>query len=86
MQVKLLLFTFYLNGGFPAVSMGKPSEQMSNFWTVQFLKNQISVFRTSLMSTVSPKYNRPFSHLHVSTLAFVPSPNVDIHKKINFVM
>jgi len=28
MRVKLLLFTFYLNGGLRAVSIGKPSEQM----------------------------------------------------------
>jgi len=39
-QVKLLLFTFYLNGGLHAVSIGKPSEWMSNFWTVQFLKTE----------------------------------------------
>jgi len=37
MRVKLLLFTFYLNGGLHAVSIGKPSEWMSNFWTVRFL-------------------------------------------------
>jgi len=36
MQVKLLLVAFYLNGELHAVSIGKPSEQMSNFWTVQF--------------------------------------------------
>jgi len=42
MQVKLLLFTFYLNGGLGlhAVSIGKPSEQMSKFWTVRFLKTK----------------------------------------------
>jgi len=40
MQVKLLLVTFYLNDGLQAVSVGKPSEQMSNFWTVQFLKTE----------------------------------------------
>ena len=40
MQVKLLLFTFYLNGRLHAVSVGKPSERMSNFWTVQFLKTE----------------------------------------------
>jgi len=38
MRVRLLLFTFYLNGGLHAVSTGKPSEQMSNFLTVRFLK------------------------------------------------
>jgi len=42
--------------------VGKPSERMSNFWTVRFLKlntNRISIFRTSLllghMSSVSAK-------------------------------
>jgi len=40
MQVKLLLFTFYLNGRFNAVSIAKPSEWMSNFWTVPFLKTE----------------------------------------------
>jgi len=38
MQVKLLLFTFYLNGGLHEVYIRKPSERISNFWTVQFLK------------------------------------------------
>jgi len=38
-QVKLLLVTFYLNGGLHAVSIGKPSELMSNFWIFWFLKN-----------------------------------------------
>ena len=36
MRVKLLLLTLYLNGGLHAVSVGKPSEQMSNFWTIWF--------------------------------------------------
>jgi len=52
MQVKLLLFTFYLKSGLHAVSTG--SEQMSNFWTVRFLKNKYEPnfgFRTSLTST-----------------------------------
>ena len=40
MQVKLLLFTFYLNDGFHAVSVRKPSEQMSNLWTVWFFKTE----------------------------------------------
>jgi len=55
MQVKLLLVTFYLNGGLHAVSIGKPSEWMSNFWTVRFLKpnlNRISVFHTFLVVVV----------------------------------
>ena len=53
MQVKLLLVNFYLNVGLHAVSMGKPSERMSNCWIVRLLKlnpNRISVFRTSLVS------------------------------------
>jgi len=36
MQVKLLLFTFYLNGGLRAVYIGKTYERMSNFWMVWF--------------------------------------------------
>ena len=40
MRVKLILFTFYLNGGLDVVSIGKPSERMSNFWTVRFLKTE----------------------------------------------
>ena len=40
MRVKLRLFTFYLNGGLHAVSVGKPPERMSNFWTVRFLKTE----------------------------------------------
>ena len=39
MQVKLLLVTFYLNGGLHAVTIGKSSEWMSNRWTIRFLKN-----------------------------------------------
>jgi len=35
-----LLFTFYLNGGLHAVSMGKASDGMSKFWTVPFLKTE----------------------------------------------
>ena len=40
MQVKLILVTFYLNGGLHAVSIRKLSEWMSNFWTVRFLKTE----------------------------------------------
>jgi len=40
MQVKLLLLPFYLNGGLHAVSIGTPSEWMSKFWTVWFLKTE----------------------------------------------
>ena len=36
--IKLLSVTVYLNGGLDAVSIGKLSERMSNFWTVRFLK------------------------------------------------
>ena len=44
-----------MNGGLHAVSVGKPSEQMSNFWSVRFSKpntNQISVFSTSIVSNL----------------------------------
>jgi len=41
MRVKLLLFAFYSNGGLRAVFIGKPSEWMSNFWTVQLFNNRI---------------------------------------------
>jgi len=48
MRLKLLLFTFYLNGGLHAVSIGKPSERMLNFRTVWFFKNRIQTeFRFS---------------------------------------
>ena len=40
MRVKLLLVTFYLNGGLHVVSVGKLSEWMSNFWMVRFLKTE----------------------------------------------
>jgi len=38
--MKLLLVSFYLNGRLHAVSIRKPSERMSNFWTVLFLKTE----------------------------------------------
>jgi len=41
MQVKLLLFTFYLNGGLHAVYIRKPPERMLNFWTGLVFKNRI---------------------------------------------
>jgi len=41
MQEKLLLVTFYLNGGLHAITIGKPSERMSHFWTVRFFKNRM---------------------------------------------
>jgi len=31
---------FYLNGGLHVVSIRKSSEQMSNFWTIRFLKTE----------------------------------------------
>ena len=40
MWVKLLLLTFYFNGRLHAVSVGKPSKWMSNFWTVRFLSTE----------------------------------------------
>ena len=41
-KVRLLLVTYYLNGGLHAVSIGKPSEaeRMSNFWTIRLLKTE----------------------------------------------
>jgi len=33
---KVNLFTFYLNGGLNAVSIGKTSQRVSYFWTVWF--------------------------------------------------
>jgi len=52
MRVKLPLLTFYLNGRLHAVSVGKPSERMSNFWTVRFSKTESEQnfhLRTSLL-------------------------------------
>jgi len=40
MRVKFIFIHFYSNGGLHAVSTGKPSERMSNFWTVRFLKTE----------------------------------------------
>jgi len=51
MQVKLFLFTFYFNGGLHAVSIRKPPEQMSNFWTIRFFKNRI---RTKVWFSAHP--------------------------------
>jgi len=48
MQVKLLLFTFYLNAGLHAVSVGKPPERMSKVLDGSVSKNQIQTkFRFS---------------------------------------
>jgi len=55
MTVMLLLFTFYLNGGLHAVSIGKPSERMSKFWTVRF-------------SNTEPEKNFGFSHIPIHGL------------------
>jgi len=38
--LKLLLVTFYFSGGLDAVSTGKPSDWMSNFWMARFLKTE----------------------------------------------
>jgi len=51
MQVKLLLFTFYLNGRLHAVVIEKLSEQMLKFWTVWFFKNRI---RTEFWFSANP--------------------------------
>jgi len=37
---KVTICQFSLNGGLHAVSVGKPSEVMSNFWMVRFLKSE----------------------------------------------
>jgi len=82
MQVKLLLFTFYLNGGLYAVSIGKPSERMSNFWTVRFLKTEfwfsthpyclvlqtvvILVFHTSLLPSATDCCYFGFPHIPIA--------------------
>ena len=50
-QVKLYFVTFNSNCRLHTVAVGKPSERMSNFWTVGFSKsnpNRFSVFHTSL--------------------------------------
>ena len=52
--IKLLLFTFYLNGRLNAVSIGKPSEWMSNFRTVRLLKTE-------------SEQNFSFPHIHSDT-------------------
>jgi len=43
MEEKLLLFTFHLNGGLHAVSIGKPSERMSDFLDGSDFKNGICI-------------------------------------------
>ena len=40
MRVKLRLLTFYSNNRLHAVSVGKPVERMSSFWTVRFSKTE----------------------------------------------
>ena len=50
-QVKLYFVTFNSNCRLHTVAVGKPSERMSNFWTVGFSKsnpNRFSMFHTSL--------------------------------------
>jgi len=37
---KVTFIHFYLNGGLHTFFMGKPSERMSNFWTVRFLETE----------------------------------------------
>ena len=54
MQVKLILFTLYLNGGLYAVSVGKPSERMSKFWTVRFLQTE---------NRITTEFNFGFPHI-----------------------
>jgi len=59
MRLMLLLFTFYLNCRLHAVSVGKPSEWMSNFWTVLFFKSE-------------SKPNFGFSHIPKDTVLIMP--------------
>jgi len=64
---KVIFVTFHSNCRLHAVSVGKPSEQMSNFWTVPIFINRIlkwfSVFCTvhtnnvKCTTTSQPKYN-----------------------------
>ena len=56
MQVKLLLVTFYLNGGLHVVSVGKPSERMLNFLTIRFLKTDR--IRTEFQFSAHPYQQR----------------------------
>jgi len=58
---KPALSHFYLNGGLHAVSIGKPSEHMSNFRAVRFLKTE-------------SKQN--FGFPHISTISFVASNKI----------
>ena len=67
MQVKLLLFTFYLHGRLHAVSVRKPSEQMSNFWTVRFLK-------------IESQPNFSFPHIPIINVKFPKNFNIKISK------
>ena len=55
MQVKLLLVTFYLNGGLHAVTIGKSSEWMTNYWTIRFFKKRLRTeFRFSVHLYLEP--------------------------------
>ena len=54
---KVTFVRFYLTGGLHAVSMGKPSERMLNFWTVRFLK-------------IESEPNFGFPHITNHSLAF----------------
>jgi len=65
MQVKLLLFTFYMNGGLHAVFIGKPSERMSKFWTVWFLKTE-SEQNLTFLQLPTMQYSQ--MHIHFKLL------------------
>jgi len=62
MRVKLLLFSFYLNGGLHAVFIGKPSERMSNFCVVRFLKTE---FQPNFGFLHIPKFYCWLQHLRL---------------------
>jgi len=70
MQIKLLLVTFYLNGELHTVYIGKPSERMSNFRMVRFLKTESEL---------------SFSFLHIPAL-YVSTKSSIVHLYIYAVV
>jgi len=71
MQVKLLLVTYYLNGRLHAVSIGKQSEWMWNFWTVfkNRIRTEFRFFCTSLPVTAHPYLSLHIPTCHCTSLA-----------------
>jgi len=73
---KVIFVTFNLNCGFYAVSVGKPSARMSNFWTVQirfgyFISETLSfscrllyrTYRSMVLLTLSIQYTIQYNAL-----------------------